>query len=180
MDEDDDSNDRCEGGGCRERVVMATDLFSEKEGGNNSTAGDASASMSMQHSASGAKRLSTQSSRGGKEKKQQGIHTAIADPSEVANFGQNDNDDGSDGYSFRNMMSIMMMQNRFDNEQRERQYQKELELREREFQLRWEEMAIARKEAHTQRQMMNVMLMTMLNKNGRGDNSNPPPSPTVG
>jgi hypothetical protein len=69
MDEDDNSNDRGEGGGCRERLVMARDLFSQKERGNNSTAGDASACMSMQHSASGEKRLSTQSSQGGKEKK---------------------------------------------------------------------------------------------------------------
>jgi hypothetical protein len=45
------------------------------------------------------------------------------------------------------MMSMMMMQNRFDNEQRERQYQKEAELREREFELRRKEMEIAREEA---------------------------------
>jgi hypothetical protein len=40
-------------------------------------------------------------------------------------------------------MSMTMMQNHFDNEQREWQYQKESELREREFQLHCEEMAIA-------------------------------------
>ena len=63
-------------------------------------------------------------------------------------------------------MSMMMMQKRFDNEQKERQYQKESELREREFQLCCEEMAIVCEEVCVQRQMMNVMLMTMLNKNG--------------
>ena len=49
---------------------------------------------------------------------------------------------------------MMMKQNRFDNEQRERQYQKESELREREFQLCREEMAIAREEARAQVQKM--------------------------
>ena len=77
-------------------------------------------------------------------------------------------------------MSMMMMQNHFDNEQREWKYQKESELREREFQLHCKEMAIAREEVRAQWQMMNVMLMTMLNKNGGQDNSNPPPSPSMG
>jgi len=82
------------------------------------------------------------------------------------------------------MMSMMMMQHRLDNEQREQQYKIEYEQREREYELRREEMAIAREDAraqrqmmHAQSQMMNAMFMSMLTKNG-GDNSNPPPSPS--
>ncbi len=180
MDEDGDSNDHGEGGGRREHLVMARDLFLQKEGGNNSTAGDASASMSMQHSLSGAKRLSTQSSGGGRKKSSKGFTQPLWIPWRSSTLDKSGKGDGSDGYSFGNMMSMMMMQNRFDNKQRERQYQKELELREREFQLCWEEMAIACKEVHAQHQMVNIMLMTMLNKNGGGDNSNPPPSPSMG
>ena len=75
---------------------------------------------------------------------------------------------------------MMMMQNHFDNEQREWQYQKDSELREREFQLFHEEMAIACEGMHAQRQMMSVMLMTMLNKNRGQDKSNPPPSSSMG
>jgi hypothetical protein len=74
------------------------------------------------------------------------------------------------------MMGMMMMQNRLDNEQRERQYESESEQREQEYQLCREEMGIGREDARAQRQMMNIMLMSMLNKNG-GDNSNPLPSP---
>mgnify|MGYP001084764348 CR=1 FL=1 len=47
-------------------------------------------------------------------------------------------------------MLMMMMQNHFDNKQRERQYQMESELREREFQLPCKEMAIVHEEAHAQ------------------------------
>ena len=88
------------------------------------------------------------------------------------------------GFTFGKVMGMMMMQNRMDNEQRERQYKSESEQREREFQLCREEMAIARKEAWAQRkmmsaqtQMMNAMFMAMLKKN-TGDSSNPPPSPS--
>ena len=80
--------------------------------------------------------------------------------------GSNNDRDESDSCSFGNVMSMMMMQNHFDNKKRGPQYQKESELRERGVQLRCEEMAIAREEACAQWQMMNVMLMTMLNKKG--------------
>ena len=81
------------------------------------------------------------------------------------------------GFTFGKVMGMMMMQNRMDNEQRERQYKSEKEQRDREYELRREEMAIVREDAHAQRQIMNMMLMSMLNKNG-GENSNPPPSPS--
>ena len=118
---------------------------------------------------------------GGQGKKSsKGFTQPLRIPRRLPTLDKSDQGDGSDGYSFGNMMSMMMMQNRFNNKQREQQYQKESELREWEFQLHREEMAIARKEAHMQCQMMNVMLMTMLNKNEGGDNSNPPPSPSRG
>ncbi len=125
MDEDDNSNDRGEGGGCCECLVMARDLFLQKEGGNNSTAGDASASMSMHHSASGAKRLSTQSSGEARKKSSKGFTQPLLIPRRSPTSDKSDEGDGSDGYSFGNMMSMMMMQNRFDNKQREQQYRKE-------------------------------------------------------
>ena len=96
-------------------------------------------------------------------------------------ISQKSNDDG---FSFGRMMSMMMMQHRLDNEQRERQYKSESEQREREYELCREKMAIASKDAraqrqmmHAQSQMMNAMFMSMLTKNG-GDTSNPPPSPS--
>ena len=92
-----------------------------------------------------------------------------------------DDVDGGDGWSFGNMMHMMMMQNRMDNDQREQQNKADAEQREREYQLCQEEMAIAHKEAHEQRQFMNLLFMSMLNKNGGTDNSNPaPPSPSPG
>ena len=90
----------------------------------------------------------------------------------------NASDDGEEsGWSFGNMMHMMMMQNRMDNERREQQYKNESEQREREYQLRREELAIARDEAWEQRQLTNLLFMSMLNKNG-GSNSNPPLSPS--
>jgi len=55
----------------------------------------------------------------GQQKKQQGIHAAIADPSEVPPSMERGSDNGhdeSDIYSFGNVVSMMMMQNHFDNE----------------------------------------------------------------
>jgi hypothetical protein len=79
-----------------------------------------------------------------------------------------DNDDEENGFSFQNMMSMMMYQNRAELEQRERQSRIDAEQRDREYQLHREEMAIAREDARAQRQLMNVMMMAMLNKNGGG------------
>jgi hypothetical protein len=85
----------------------------------------------------------------------------------------NTSDDGEDGYSFGNMMNMMMMQSCMDNDQREPPFKSESEQREWEYQLCWEGMAIARKEAHEQRQLMNLMFMSMLNKNGGGQEQQP-------
>ena len=64
-----------------------------------------------------------------------------------------DNDDSEEnGFSFQNMMSMMMYQNRAESEQRERQSKIDAEQRDREYQLRREEMAIAREDARAQRQ----------------------------
>jgi hypothetical protein len=80
----------------------------------------------------------------------------------------NASDEGEDGYSFGNMMYMMMMKNRIDNERREQQHKSNSEQREWEYQLCWEEMATAHEEACDQRQVMNLMFMQMLNKNGDG------------
>ena len=127
----------------------------------------------------GSKR-SLDESRGGGGKQQK--TKAFTQPLHIPRMSpSNANDDCEEsGWSFGNMMHMMMMQNRMDNERREQQYKIESEQREREYQLRQEELAIARKEAREQRQLINLMFMSMLNKNG-GQKSNPiPPSPGPG
>ena len=89
-----------------------------------------------------------------------------------------DTDGEGDGWSFGNMMHMMMMQGRLDNERRGQQNKNEADQREREYQLRREEMALAREEAREQRQMMNLMFMAMLNKNAGNDSNPHPPSPS--
>jgi hypothetical protein len=86
-----------------------------------------------------------------------------------------DADCEGDGWSFGNMMHMMMMQGRMDNGRMEQQYKNEVDKREREYQLQCKEMVLTREEAREQRQMMNLMFMTMLNRNA-GSNSNPHPS----
>ncbi len=81
-----------------------------------------------------------------------------------------DDGSGGDGFTFGNMMQMMMVQNCMDQVNRDREYQ-----------LCRDEMAMANDEAHEQRQMMNLMFMAMLNKNIGSDSnhSNPqPPSPS--
>jgi hypothetical protein len=77
-------------------------------------------------------------------------------------------DDGGegDGFTFGNMMQMMMVQNRMDQENRDQEYQ-----------LHHDEMAMAREEAHEQRQMMNLMFMAMLNKNNGSDSNHSNPQP---
>jgi len=95
-----------------------------------------------------------------------------------------DDGKGGDSWSFGNMMHMMMMQKKMDNERREQQNKIDAEQREREYQLRRDEMATAREEAREQRQLMNLMFMSMLSKNGGTDNRNSthpmPPSPGPG
>ncbi len=138
------------------------------------TASTAASSCTMSMS-SGGKRLSgALAGGGGKQKKTKAFTQPLCIPRKLPS---NTSEDGEDGYSFGNMMYMMMMQNRMDNERKEQQFKSESEQREREYQLHWEEMAITRKEAREQRQLMNLIFTSMLNKNGEG-NSNPPPSPS--
>jgi hypothetical protein len=79
-------------------------------------------------------------------------------------FLASESDEGDcDGFSFGRMMSMMMMQQCMESEQREGQYGNESEQREREYQLFWEDMAIACKDTCTQRQMMKMRFMAMMN-----------------
>ena len=89
---------------------------------------------------------------GGATKKSKAFSQPLQIPCKSPTSESNDGDGG--GFRFGKMMGMMMMQNKMDNDQRERQYKSESEQREREYQLRREEMAIAREEACTQRQMM--------------------------
>jgi hypothetical protein len=131
----------------------------------------------------GNKRPSAPTGGGGvKSKKSKAFSKPLRIPQKSPIYESNDGD--GNGFTFGKVKGMLMMQNRMDNEQRERQYKSESEQREREFQLCWEEMAIVREEARAQRQMMsaqtqmmNTMFMAMLNKN-TGDSSNPPPSPS--
>ena len=135
---------------------------------------DSAVASSVSRSAGG--KRSSDESRGGGAKQRK--TKAFAQPLRIPRKSpSNASDDGEEsGWSFGNMMHMMMMQSRRDNERREQQYKIEREQREREYQLRREELAIARDEAREQRQLTNRLFMSMLNKNG-GSNSNPPPSP---
>ncbi len=159
-----------------------TQIDLENEGGGNTPSMTSRDTLSARMGGStGAKRLASSSQSGGRaaKKTSKGFSQPLQIPRRSPTYSdKSDDGDGNDGYSFGNIKSMMMMQNRFDNTQRERQYQKESELREQEFQLCCKETEIAREEARAQRQMMNVMMMAMLNRNGGGDNSNPPPSPS--
>jgi hypothetical protein len=77
-----------------------------------------------------------------------------------------ESDNGGDRFSFGNVMSMMMMQNRMDSEQREQDYQ-----------LWHEEMAIMHEEWRAQRSMMTAMMMAMFQRNV-GENSNPSNKPS--
>ena len=79
----------------------------------------------------------------------------------------NASDDGKEsGWSFGNVMHMMMVQSRMDNKRREHQYKIESKQREREYQLHWEELANVHEKAWEQRKLMNLLFMSMLNKNG--------------
>jgi hypothetical protein len=152
------------------------------------TASTAASSVTMMSNGGGGKRSGASTGGGGKKKKSSAFCQPLRNPRRSPSSKASDDGEGGDGWSFGNMMHMMMMQNKMDNDRREeqnkiREEQNKIEAdqREREYQLRREEMAIAREEAREQRQLMNLMFMTMLNKNGGTDNSNPaPPSPSPG
>ncbi len=189
----DNSNIGCDQGGRTSLGVDPTNLFGDVvdvKGVNGALFGDdagadepvavaatasTAATSSTMSTNSGGKRSSGASGGGGgKQQKTKAFTQPLRIPRKSPS---NTSDDGEDGYSFGNMMYMMMMQSRMDNERKGQQFKSESEQRKREYQLCWEEMAIARKESHEQRQLMNLMFMSMLNKNG-GGNSNPPPSPS--
>ncbi len=73
------------------------------------------------------------SAGGGQKRKSK----AFTQPLQIARKSpSNARDEGDDGYSFGNMMYMMMMQNRMDNEQREQYHKSNSEQREWEYQLR--------------------------------------------
>ena len=111
---------------------------------------------------------------GGGQKRGRALTQPFKTPRKSPNNNQ-DNDDEESGFTFQNMMGMMMMQNRHESEQREQQNRIDAEQRDWEYQLRREEMAIAREDARAQRQLMNVMLMAMLNRNGVGGSTQAPP-----
>jgi hypothetical protein len=148
--------------------VEGTDgLFATVDGPDESsgvaaTASTASTGCTM-ISSGGGKWSSGASTGGGQKKKSK----AFAQPLRIVRKSpSNAGDEGEDGYSFGNMMYMMMMQNQMDNKRREQQHKSNSEQRGCEYQLHWEEMAIAHKEACDQRQMMNLMFMQMLSRPG--------------
>ena len=104
---------------------------------------------------------------GGGQKRGRALTQPFKTPRKSPNNNR-DNDDEESGFTFQNMMGMMIMQNRHESDQREQQNRIDAEQRDREYQLRREEMAIAREDACAQRQLMNVMLMAKLNRNGGG------------
>ena len=191
---DEGPDDRDEGGGTS-LGLDPTNLFAGMPGNNDSfgdgggaddllavasaTASTAASTSLASTSAASArgKRLSSVSTAESAKKKSR----AITKPLRIARKSPSnlsDADGEGDGWSFGNMMHMMMMQGRLDNERREQQNKNEADQREREYQLRREEMALAREEAREQRQMMNLMFMAMLNKNAGSDSNPHPPSPS--
>ncbi len=81
--------------------------------------------------------------RGGQKRKAKHSHSHCGSPGSQKS-PTNASDEGEDGYSFGNMMYMMMMQNRMDNEWREQQHKSISDQREWEYQLHQEEIAIGR------------------------------------
>jgi hypothetical protein len=155
-------------------VVDPSNLF-----GNEFEDVDSGVETTATATASTAASSCTMSSHGGKDQAHQQGWGRKRIPRKSPS--SNASDEGEEGNSFRNMMYMLMMQSRMDNERREQHYKNESKQRECEYQLRREEMAMTREEARDQKQMMNLTFMAMLTKNGWTDNSNPtPPSPGPG
>ena len=128
-------------------------LFGDDAGRVNEPASSMSISVS-------GKRSSNKSRGGGAKQRKtkafaQPLRIPRKSPSNVSD------DDKESGWSFDNMMHMMMVQSRMNNERREHQYKIESKQREQEYQLRWEELANAREEAREQRQLMNLLFMSV-------------------
>jgi hypothetical protein len=144
------------------------------------TVATARATAGMTTGGGGGKRAGEPTRGGGKKKKSSAFKQPLRIPrrSPSSSVASDDGEGGGDGWSFGNMMHMMMMQHRMDNEQREQQRRIDSEQRDREYQLRREEMAMAREETREQRQLMNLMLMSMLRKDGGTDNTSNPTPPS--
>jgi hypothetical protein len=80
----------------------------------------------------------------------------------------------NDGFSFGQMMSYMVYQNRVKSEQRDHQNRIDTEHREREYELCRKELAVQCKENGAQHQVMNVMMMAMIHRNNEPKNNSTP------
>ncbi len=80
----------------------------------------------------------------------------------------------NDGFSFGEMMSYMMYQNRVKSEQRDRQNRIDAECREREYELCCEESAVQHEENRAQHQLINAMMMAIINRNNELKNNYTP------
>ncbi len=85
--------------------------------------------------------------------------------------GHSKDGNDNDGFSFGQMMSYMMYQNRVESEQRDRQNRIDAERREPEYELHRMELAVQCEENCAQRQLMNIMMMAILNKNNKPKNN---------
>jgi hypothetical protein len=190
---DNDAGNTARAGGCRTSLgVDPTNLFGEVVAGLEGTNGSfvnvdgveesvgvaataSTVSSSRTTISSGGEKRSPGASTGGGQKKKS---KAFSQPLRIARKSpSNASDEGENGYSFRNMMYMMMMQNRMDNERREQQHKSNSEQREQEYQLCREDPPPARKEPRDQRHPMHRKFMQMLNRNG-GGGSNLSPSPS--
>ena len=159
------------------RGVSRSDTTSARGGRNKGGAGSDAPSKEGAGGGGQKSAPSKEGAAGGGQKSAQKKSRAITQPFKTPRKSRDSDDSEENGFSFQNMMSMMMYQNRAESEQRERQSKIDAEQRDREYQLRREEMAIAREDARAQRQLMNVMMMAMLNRNGGGivPNLNLPP-----
>ena len=151
------------------RGVSCSDTASARGGSNSDTA----SARGGRKGKAGSDAPSIKEGAGGGQKKSRALTQPFKTPRK-----SRDNDDEESGFSFQNMMSMMMYQNRAESEQRERQSRIDAEQRDREYQLRREEMAIAREDAHAQKQLMNVMMIGNAKQNRGGDSTQPQPPPS--
>jgi hypothetical protein len=145
LDRPDKGSKDCGEGGGKSLGLDPTNLFGiPRASATASTEASTSLASTSAASARG-KRLSSES-RAESTKK---ISSALTKPLwnvQKSPSNSSDADGEGDGWSFGNMMHMMMIQSRLDNERREQQNKHKADQREREYQLRREEMALARKQ----------------------------------
>jgi hypothetical protein len=89
-------------------------------------------------------------------------------------LGNSKDSNDNNGFSFGQMMSYMVYQNRVKSEQRDHQNRIDTEHREREYELCRKELAVQCKENGAQHQVMNVMMMAMIHRNNEPKNNSTP------